>query len=242
MSFTYQYPHPAVTTDVVLFTIRNERLELLLIQRNGEPYKGCWALPGGFLEIDEDLETGARRELAEETAISDVYLEQLCSVGTPGRDPRERVISVVYYGMAPADKLHIRADSDAADARWYDMAELPRLAFDHQWVVQHAYERLTAKMEYSTIMLQFMGEKFTLSELQTTYEVVLGEAQDKRNFRKRILAMDCIEETGETSRGGNHRPAMLYQAKQPNNVEYIKRNNGRVSPATEATTSLEKQA
>ncbi len=222
MPFTYEYPHPAVTTDVVLFTIREERLELLLIQRGGEPYKGHWALPGGFIEIDEDLEACALRELEEETGVTGVYLEQLYTYGTPGRDPRERVISVVYFALVPPDRVQVRAASDASDAAWFPVSQLPPLAFDHDLITRMAHARLKAKLDYSTIALQFMPEHFTLSELQKVYECILGEALDKRNFRKQVLAQECLRDTGQQRRNGSHRPARLYAVKSPGTVEIIR--------------------
>jgi 8-oxo-dGTP diphosphatase len=222
MVYSYNHPHPAVTTDVVIFTIHEQQLELLLIQRSGAPYKDSWALPGGFIEIDEDLEDCALRELEEETGVSGVYLEQLYTFGAPHRDPRERVISVAYYALVPADRLSIRAASDARDVGWFRVNNLPPLAFDHDVIVDMAHKRLAAKLNYSTIALQFMSEKFTLSELQCVHETVLGGPLDKRNFRKRVLTLDCIRDTGEIRRNGNHRPARLYSVKSPGRVEFIK--------------------
>jgi len=220
--FQYEYPHPAVTTDVVIFTIREERLKLLLIKRAGDPYKGKWALPGGFVDIDESLEEGARRELDEETGVSGVYLEQLYTFGQPDRDPRERVITVAYYALIPSDKVQLRAATDAEAVGWFGMEELPALAFDHDGIVKMALERLVAKLDYSTIAFQFMPEEFTLSELQDVYSIILQEEIDKRNFRKWVLAMERIEETGHERRDGPHRPAKLYRVKDPGKVEIIK--------------------
>lgn len=220
--YQYEYPHPAVTTDIVIFTIRDGQLKLLLIRRGGEPFKGKWALPGGFVEIDEDLEEGARRELEEETGVSGVWLEQLYTFGRPGRDPRERVITVAYYALVPSDRLAIRAATDAEAVGWFALDELPPLAFDHAEIVAMARERLVAKLDYSTVAFQFMPAAFTLSELQRVYEIVLGEEIDKRNFRKWVLALKQIEETGEQRREGAHRPAMLYRVKEPGEVRIIK--------------------
>ena len=220
--FCYRYPHPAVTTDVVVFTIRAERLHLLLVKRGNPPFKGHWALPGGFLDIGEDLDTCAQRELEEETGVSGVYLEQLYTFGRPGRDPRERVISVTYYALVPAGRISPKAASDAAEVDWFAIDELPDLAFDHAEIVAAAHSRLVAKLDYSTIAFQLMPEIFTLSELQRVYEALLNEPLDKRNFRKRILAMDQIEETGRLRRTGNHRPAREYRLKHPERVDIIK--------------------
>jgi 8-oxo-dGTP diphosphatase len=222
-TFSYPYPHPAVTTDVVVFTIREGRLCILLVKRANPPHRGEWALPGGFLDIDEDLDTCAARELEEETGISGVYLEQLYTFGATHRDPRERVISVTYYALLPQDSIaDPRAASDAADVAWHPFEELPPLAFDHNEILHKAHSRLVAKLAYSTIAFQFMPETFTLGELQSVYEALLNQALDKRNFRKRILSMDLIEETGKQSRKGKHRPAREYRAKHPKRVEIIK--------------------
>lgn len=218
----YDYPHPAVTTDVAVFTLQSNTLQLLLIKRANEPYIGHWALPGGFLEIEEDLEQCAKRELAEETGISGLYLEQLYTFGKPNRDPRERIISVTYYALVPPDKLIPKAASDAADAQWFSLDQLPQLAFDHEEIITLALGRLAAKSTYSTIALQLMPETFTLSELQSVYEVLRKEKLDKRNFRKWFLGLKQIEETGEKRRNGNHRPAKIYRALNPGRVELIR--------------------
>lgn len=220
--YQYKYPHPALTTDVVIFTIRDKELKLLLIMRGGEPYRGKWALPGGFVNLDEDLETGARRELAEETGIEDVYLEQLYTFGAVERDPRERVITVAYYALIPSDQIQLRAATDAEAVGWFSMNELPPLAFDHKQIMEMAHDRLTAKLDYSTIAFQFMPDEFTLSELQEVYEIILQEDIDKRNFRKWVLALEQIEETGRVKRDGPHRPAKLYRVINPDTVEIIK--------------------
>jgi 8-oxo-dGTP diphosphatase len=220
--YQYEYPHPAVTADVVVFTIRHEELKVLLIKRAEDPYAGSWALPGGFVDIDEGLEAAATRELREETGVEGVYLEQLFTFGEPGRDPRERVITVAYYALIPSDRLQLRAATDAEAVGWFGMAELPELAFDHGTILDMALERLRAKLDYSTIALQFMPAEFTLTELQAVYEQILGEAVDKRNFRKRILALEAIEETGYERREGAHRPAKLYRAIDPDTVHIIK--------------------
>lgn len=225
--FSYAHPHPAVSTDVVIFTIQNEQLRVLLIRRAGDPYKDNWALPGGFVEIDEGLEQAAQRELEEETGISGVYLEQLYTLGRPDRDPRERVITVAYYAMAPPDRTTLRPASDARDAGWFPCTALPTLAFDHDSIIALALQRLTSKIEYSTIALQFMPQAFTLGELQRVYEIIQGGVLDKRNFRKKILAQDFIIPIGTQRRLGNHRPARLYSVKSPGKVEFIDKRQSR---------------
>jgi 8-oxo-dGTP diphosphatase len=218
----YDYPHPAVTTDVVLFTIRQGVLSVLLIQRGNVPYKGMWALPGGFLDIDEDLEACAKRELLEETGVEGVYLEQLYTFGDLQRDPRERVISVTYFALSQSDNLSPKASSDAALAAWFSICELPELAFDHANIIQMAHKRLVSKLGYTTIAFKMLPKSFTLSQLQSVYEILLNEKLDKRNFRKGMLARNIIKETGEYARTGNHRPAKTYQLINPSQVEIIK--------------------
>ncbi len=222
MPYTYRYPHPAVTTDIVIFTIRDDELKVLLIYRALPPYKNEWALPGGFIKEEESLEEGARRELEEETGVKKVFLEQLYTFGQPDRDPRERVITVAYYALVPSDELEIRAASDAESVRWFRIKKLPDLAFDHKRILKMAYERLTAKLDYSTIAFQFMPKDFTLSELQHVYEVILREPIDKRNFRKRTLSLNLIKETGKERKAGAHRPAKLYRVKNPDRIHFIK--------------------
>jgi len=220
--YQYQYPHPAVTTDIVIFTIRDKQLKLLLIMRAGKPCKGQWALPGGFVQLQEDLESAARRELSEETGISGVYLEQLYTFGAVDRDPRERVITVAYYALIPSNRIVLQAATDAEAVGWFSMGDLPALAFDHQTIVDMAQQRLAAKLDYSTIAFQFMPKEFTLGELQDVYETILCEEMDRRNFRKWVLALERIEETGGERREGAHRPARLYHVINPDRVEIIK--------------------
>jgi 8-oxo-dGTP diphosphatase len=220
--YKYQYPHPAVTTDVVIFTLEDNLLKVLLIERANDPFLGNWALPGGFVEIDEDLDQAALRELQEETGVTGVYLEQLYTFGNPGRDPRERVISVAYYALVPIDSLNISPNSDAKKVAWYACNDLPELAFDHPGIIDLARKRLAAKMHYSTIALHFMPKTFTLSELQKVYEIIMGSPLDKRNFRKRVLAFTGVRETGEKRRNGKHRPARLYTYESGGTVEFIK--------------------
>lgn len=220
--FCYKHPHPAVTTDVVLFTVREEKLQLLLIRRRNPPFQNGWALPGGFVEMDEDIAACAQRELGEETGVKEVYLEQLYTFGKPQRDPRERVISVAYYALVPSERITLKPASDAAAAAWFAFDELPELAFDHRDIVDKAHERLVAKLEYSTIAFQFLPKEFTLSELQEVYEIIRSERMDKRNFRKWIQARNLIAPTGSERRNGSHRPAQLFHTKRPGRVEIIR--------------------
>ena len=219
---SYEFPHPAVTVDIIVFTIRDNQLKLLLIRRAYSPHKGKWALPGGFVNIDEGLDEAASRELQEETGVSSVYLEQLYTFGKPKRDPRERVITVAYYALIPSVKMQLQAATDAEAVGWFGMNELPKLAFDHANIVSMAHKRLVAKLDYSTLAFQFLPESFTLHELQDIYEIICQEEVDKRNFRKWVLGLDQIEETGGKRTGGAHRPAKLFKKKFPDKVAIIK--------------------
>ncbi len=222
MNYCYPYPHPAVTTDMVIFTIRDSQLSVLLIQRREDPFKGLWALPGGFVHEDEDLDQCARRELQEETGLKDIYLEQLYTFANPSRDPRERVISVAYFALLPSDPLEIRAASDATDVTWQEVSSIPALGFDHNIIINSALERLVAKLDYSTIAFQLLPDLFTLTEVQKVYEIILGHDIDKRNFRKQILALDNVEKTKQQRREGAHRPAFLYTLKKRDSIEWTR--------------------
>ena len=222
MPFTYEYTRPAVTVDITIFTVRNDELNVLLIKRAETPFQGEWALPGGFVTENEGLEAAAERELVEETGVSGVYLEQLATFGAPGRDPRGHTITVAYYALIPSDNLELTASTDAEGVAWFGIDKLPDLAFDHDEILELALDRLVAKLEYSTIAFQLMPESFTLTELQHVYELIERKAIDKRNFRKRILALGAIEPTGEEKREGPHRPAKLYRVIDRSKVDVIK--------------------
>lgn len=217
MAYTYEYPRPAVTVDLVIFTIAENDLKVLLIRRGGEPYKNRWALPGGFVEIDESLEKAAARELQEEVGVTNVYLEQLYTFGEPKRDPRGRVISVSYFALVDAEQQRIRAASDATEAEWHSVFDPKlgaKLAFDHKQILEYAVWRLRNKIEWTTVGYELLPKKFTLSELQRVYEIILQRPVDKRNFRKKILAQGQIRELNETRSDGAHRPAKLYSFRE----------------------------
>jgi 8-oxo-dGTP diphosphatase len=205
------FERPLVTVDLVVFTVRDGTLKVLLIERGEPPFEGMWALPGGFVRPNESLDETARRELAEETGVRDIYLEQLYTFGEPQRDPRARVVTVSYFAIIAADRQELRASADAADADWFPVSRLPQLAFDHERIVDYALERLRNKLEYTTVGFQLLPEHFTLTELQQVYEVILDKQLDKRNFRKKMLSLDIVQETGETKMDGVHRPARLYR-------------------------------
>lgn len=206
-----RYQRPSVTVDVVIFTLRDQDLQVLLIRRRHPPFADFWAIPGGFVQMDESLELAALRELKEETGVDDVYIEQLYTFGSPDRDPRTRVITVAYFALVPETALPpVSAGDDAADVRWWSMYDLPPLAFDHAEILAYALTRLRYKLEYTALGFELLPEKFTLSELQSTYEVILGEKLDRGNFRKKLRKADVVEPTREhqTTRG---RPARLYR-------------------------------
>jgi len=211
------YPRPLVTVDIVLFTIMENDLKVLLIRRRNDPFKNLWALPGGFVELHESLEDAAQRELQEETGITDVYLEQLYTFGDPDRDPRGRVISVAHFALTDWSKQNIIASSDASETRWHSAYHPPKLAFDHKDILKKAIERLRSKVSYTTIGFELLPEKFTLTELQHVYEVILQRPVDKRNFRKQVLAQGMVQELDELRGDGAHRPARLYRFKGPHN-------------------------
>jgi 8-oxo-dGTP diphosphatase len=210
-----KFERPSVSVDVVIFSILDEALKVLLVKRRNWPFQGMWAIPGGFVEMDESLEDAAYRELAEETGVTraDVYLEQLYTFGKPGRDPRTRVITVAYFALVGADKLDPKAGDDAEDVAWFSVYDLPELAFDHARILDYALTRLRFKLEYTAVGFQLLPEKFTLRELQEAYEIVLGSRLDKGNFRSKLRKANVVEVVdGYRDTGG--RPARLYRFRE----------------------------
>ncbi len=208
---TYSYTRPALTVDCVLFGLDTDDLKILLIRRNLPPFQGQWALPGGFVRVDETLEDAALRELQEETGVGHVFLEQLYTFGTLDRDPRERVVTVAYYALINLQDHRLQAGTDASAAQWFAVDTLPRLAFDHDHIFATALGRLQAKLRYEPIGFELLPKKFTLTQLQRLYEKVLGQPLDKRNFRKKILKMDLLISLSEKQQNVPHRAAQLYQ-------------------------------
>jgi ADP-ribose pyrophosphatase YjhB (NUDIX family) len=201
-----------VTVDVVLFTIRDRRLHLLLVRRLAKPFEHRYALPGGFAGEEESLDAAAVRELREETGVEKVYLEQLYTFGDPKRDPRGRVITVAYYALASGTQV-LRAGTDAADARWFPITELPSLAFDHRKIVEYAHQRIRNKLDYTNVGFELLPDKFTLTELQLVHEAILGENLDKRNFRRKIIQKGIVKPTKDWRHTGR-KPAQLYRFSQ----------------------------
>lgn len=211
MSHTYEYARPALTTDCVVFGLDDEDLKVLLIQRDIQPFEGHWALPGGFVRVGEGLDDSARRELQEETGLENVFLEQLYTFGTPDRDPREHVVTVAYYALVNLIDHRPVAATDARNAAWFPLDDLPKLAFDHDRILATARERLRGKLRYEPIGFELLPEKFTLTELQKLYERILDETIDKRNFRKKVKKLEILEETDEIQSDVAHRAARLYR-------------------------------
>jgi 8-oxo-dGTP diphosphatase len=211
MTYSYEYPRGALTVDCVVFGLDEGELKVMLIQRALPPFEGKWALPGGFVHLDETLDEAARRELEEETGLRKVFLEQLYTFGAVERDPRERVVSVAYFALVKLSEHQVRAATDARAAAWFGVNDSPSLAFDHLEILQRALERLRTKVRYEPIGFELLPKKFTLSQLQRLYEQVLERDLDKRNFRKRVLGMDLLIETDEVEQDVAHRAARLYR-------------------------------
>ncbi|NNJ08712.1 NUDIX hydrolase [Chloroflexales bacterium ZM16-3] len=208
-----RYDRPSVTVDVVIFTLIERELHVLLVQRKRWPYEGHWAIPGGFINMDESLEQAARRELEEETGVRDLYIEQLFTFGDVGRDPRTRVISVAYIALVRFDAQHLRVSDESHDVRWFPVSALPRdLAFDHEQILAFAVSRLRSKLEYTTLAFQLLPELFSILELKHTYEQILGEELDKGNFYRKIKEAGLLEETTQM-REGRGRPTRLWRFK-----------------------------
>lgn len=218
-----EYPKPSVTVDIVIFTLSEGDLKVLLVERDVEPFKGVWAIPGGFVRLNESLDDAAKRELKEETGAEGVYLEQLFTFGDPHRDPRGRVITVAYFALASSENIKLKASTDVSDAKWFPVSNIPEMAFDHSKIFQYALKRLRWKFEYTPIAFSLLKERFTLTELQKTYEIIFNTKFDKRNFRKKIFALNILNEHGLMEEVPN-RPPKLYSLKKkiPSIIEIIK--------------------
>ena len=208
------YEQPAVTVDLVIFTVNDDTLQVMLVKRAEEPFADRWSIPGGFLKVSESLEEAALRVLKEKAGVENVYVEQLYTFGDPDRDPRARVITVTYFALIPWKDLIPPPSDKVTDLMWAPVHRLPKLAFDHKMIVEYAVKRLRAKASYSNIVYGLMPRQFRLSELQRMYEIIINDKLDKRNFRKRMLATGLLQETGRKDTAGAHRPAMLYKFKK----------------------------
>lgn len=217
-SYCYEWPRPAVAVDIAMFTVAGTlndlRLQVLLIERIESPFAGQWALPGGFVRENEDLQDAANRELEEESGVQWSALEQVAAIGTPGRDSRGHVITILYMGLTAGDRHQLQARGDSRHAAWWDIQgkeSLPPLAFDHQQLLDLSLAHLRKRLPEAPILSWLLPEHFTLSEMQTLTEVILGHSIDRRNFRRKIHESGQVEPVEGTRRIGTHRPAQLFR-------------------------------
>jgi 8-oxo-dGTP diphosphatase len=208
-TYSYKYPHPAVTTDCVIFGFDGARLQVLLVERGIEPYKGHWAFPGGFLKMDETAEQGARRELQEETGLTTAYIEQLQAFSDVNRDPRERVITIAFYALV--NITEVKGGDDAADARWFPLGELPLLAFDHDHILRVALRRLKEQIHFEPIGFELLPDVFTMPQLQALYEAILEVKFDRRNFARKLLTLGILEPAQPDQERNGTRTPVLYR-------------------------------
>lgn len=211
------YDVPLATVDMAIFTIKDDQLHVLLVKRAQHPYKGWWALPGGFVDVKLDKALGdtARRKLKEKTGISTPYLEQVETVGNGDRDPRGWSITMAYFALLPWRNIELVANSSSEEIKWISVDQVldaQKLAFDHAYILKICVERLRSKVQYTSIAVNLMAEEFSLAELQTIFEIILEKPIEKKSFRRRLLDVGILEETGNVRLGSN-RPAKLYRVK-----------------------------
>ena len=209
LKYHYKYPHPSVTTDCVIFGFDSTKLNVLLVERGVEPYKGRWALPGGFLKMDESAETGARRELFEETGLKTGYIRQFHTFTDPERDPRERVITIAFYALVRISE--VQGGDDAAQAGWFPVDNVPALAFDHDLILRRATDELRKQIHFEPIGFELLPEQFTMKQLQHLYEAILGVTFDRRNFYNKMLKLGILTELDEKVPLPNRKLAYLYK-------------------------------
>lgn len=206
-----KYKFAVIATDVVIFTVQKRELKVLLIKMAKAPYSGFWACPGGLVKPNESVDEAARRHLLAKAGVKDVHLEQLYTFGQVDRDPFGRVVSVAYFALIPISGVRLKTTKEYADVAWFPVKKLPNLAYDHRQVIKVATERLKNKLGYSSIVYSLLPREFTLGQLQEIYEVILGRALDKRNFRKKVLSLNLVRKTGRKKVGEANRPASLYE-------------------------------
>lgn len=215
------FDRPSVTVDALVFTIEGGILKVALVKRAGEPFKDYWALPGGFIDMKETLEEAVRRKLSLKAGYDNLYLEQLATFGDPKRDPRTRVITVVYFALTSSDNFRSVTSESVSDSQLFDVKKLPpKLAFDHKEIIQFGLKRLKNKIQYSNIAYGLLPVEFTLTELQKIYETILGKTIDKRNFRKKMLATKLLTSTKKKRVELAHRPAELFKFRSTD-LEYF---------------------
>lgn len=195
--YVYDYPRPAMAADNVIFGFDGERLQVLLVERGIDPYKGCWALPGGFMRMNETVDECARRELREETNVRDAYLEQFHVFSKPDRDPRGRVVTVAFIALVRPEDHAVIGGDDASNAMWFDVESLPPLAFDHYHIVDMARAYLKEQLSIKPVAFQLLNPVFTVDELRKVYEVITGNVYDRRNFQRKLMQTRVVEDLTE---------------------------------------------
>lgn len=196
-----------ITVDTVILTLKDNSLKVLLVKRENEPFKGKWAIPGGYVKMSENLDEAAMRVLKEKTNVDNIYLEQLYTFGDPLRHPTSRVITCAYFALIRAEDVDVIADDNVG---WHKVEDLPALAFDHKEIIQYSLKRTRERLELCPVAYQLLNEKFTLTEMQKAYELIMGKTLDKRNFRKKVIQTEGLIELGEFSKSTSKRPARLY--------------------------------
>lgn len=206
-----KYKFAVIATDVVIFTVQDNQLKVLLINMKKPPFNSFWACPGGLVKPSESVDESAKKQLNKKTGVKDVYLAQLHTFGEVDRDPFGRVVSVVYFALIPSDNLNLSTTKEYQDVAWFPVDKLPILAYDHSQIINMAIDRLKQKLEQSNIVYSLLPKKFSLTDLQDIYELILNRSLDKRNFRKKILSLNLIKQTGKKRFGEANRPARLYE-------------------------------
>lgn len=206
-----KFKFAVIATDVAIFALEDGQLQTLLIKMKKHPFSDHWAAPGGLIKPYESVDRAAMRVLAEKTSLKDTYLEQLYTFGRVNRDPFGRVVSVAYIALLPNTDVKIKTTKDHPDIKWFPVNQLPKLAYDHADILDVAIKRLQGKLEYTNIIYSLLPKEFTLTDLQNAYEIILGKKLDKRNFRKKIFAVNLVQKTDKREEGAAHRPASLYR-------------------------------
>lgn len=209
--FPKRYKHAVIATDVVIFTIKDGKLQVLLIKMKKLPYTGRWAAPGGLVEIYESVDDSAKRHLLDKTGVKNVYLEQLYTFGSVNRDYFGRVVSVAYFALIPSGGVRLKTTKEYEDVAWFQVEKLPKLAYDHQKIIEVALARLKAKLGYTNLVYSLLPVEFSLGELRATYEIILQKKMDRRNFRKKLLSLKVVKKVGKKQTRVSNRPAELYQ-------------------------------